>query len=258
MRDTTNQYEIRVLVKDRSVQEYPHTDGYTYVEGRAGSEYVLELVNLSYERVLMVPSVDGLSVLNGKQDWEDGYVVNPHATMRVPGWRRDNTKVAAFEFADPRDSYTNRVGNGATNVGVIGLMVYREKQQWPTYSLNSLAIGGGLNSRGMFDAGMLGSNSIAAAAGAEATAKGLRSSELGTGWGEDTTFHTTEVKFEKRDSSYPDAIVALYYDSSKGLERRGIVVRNNYVNSSNPNPFPGYTRGPSVPPPPPALPRKWR
>ena len=190
MRDITNQYELRILIKGRPVAEYAHTDGYTYVEGRGGSEYELELVNHSYERILMIPSVDGLSVLNGKPDWSDGYVVNASSSIRVPGWRRDNTKVAAFEFADARDSYTSRVGNGTSNVGVIGLMVHREKINWNLhpYVLRSASLNA-------FDPlSSLGQNSLSVRSmtnTSDSAAKASAAPELGTGWGEDTAFQTT-------------------------------------------------------------------
>ena len=244
MLDNTRQFEINVLINDRPVDEYPHTDSYTYLEGRPGSKYELELVNNSYERVMFVPSVDGLNVLNGKAEWEDGYVLDPYNRIRIPGWRRDNTKVAAFEFSDAKGSYTNRMGNGASNTGVIGAMVFREDpmimfSNASTYiSTNSTLRGGmGLKTQSL--------NMAAPCMSVTASAKSM-GSEMGTHWGEDTGFATKEVEFKRRDPNNPDAVIALYYDSVKGLERRGIRIQRV---RTNPLPFPGYSSGGCTPPP---------
>jgi len=245
MRDSTNQFDLQILVNDKPVHEYPHTDGYTYLEGRSGTNYSLKLVNDSYERVLFVPSVDGLSVLNGKSDWEDGYVVEPRSQVVIPGWRRDNNVTAAFVFADARDSYTNRMGNGASNVGVIGAMVFREKPNLAYIGMAAMptVFGSPTSATGML-------RGIAQNAVQKSGINSLDAVDLGlgTGWGQDTTFHTQEVKFEKRDPNFPDALIALYYDSAKGLERRGINVKA--TTPVAPNPFPGYagSTGCAVPP----------
>jgi hypothetical protein len=61
--------------------------------------------------------------------------------------------------------------------------------------------------------------------------------ELSTGWGEEKTFKTSEVnmKFETE----PELFQAIYYDSTKGLEARGIIVK---YKTPTPNPFPTYKR----------------
>lgn len=229
MIDNTHQYDLQIHVNGKPVIEYPHADGYTYIEGRVGSYYTLKLINRSFERVLMVPSVDGLSVLNGKADWEDGYVVDAYSEIEIPGWRRDASVAAGFQFSDAKTSYTNRMGNGTSNVGVIGLMVFREQKH--TTTLNAVR------------------NMQISASGAN-WSKNIDNtsfaSEVGTGWGNDVSFNTTSVNFEKRDPNHPDAVIALYYDTAKGLEKRGIKIRS----TGYPNPFPGYNGSGSCPPPP--------
>lgn len=219
-------YELHVKVNERRpVREYDHTDGYTYIEGRKGSEYIIEIANNSLERVMAVISVDGLSVLNGTTNWDDGYIVDAQSTIQIPGWTIDKTKIAKFEFDDPYKSYTSRIGNGSSNVGVIGAMIFKEKihqvNAYRSMFPKSISTQGGIWS------GSLGITSQTAA---------ISTLEMGTGWGEESNFNISEVQFERRDPTTPDATLALYYDSAKGLEKRGIVMD---FSKYNPNPFPG-------------------
>ena len=142
-----NELELAILVKGRPILEYQH-QGLTFVEGRAGSEYEIEVRNDTYQRVEAVLSVDGLSVLDGKPAGHQsrGYLIQPRGVIRIPGWLLDSLTVAKFAFSGMPQSYAAQSGNDARNNGVIGAMVFREKPQpailpftppyspWPTVS----------------------------------------------------------------------------------------------------------------------------
>lgn len=260
MRDFTNQYTLEVRIaskpvqeynnlngntyaasRSRPVQEYIHTDGNVYIEGRAGSKYSLYFHNHSAERVCVIPAVDGLSVFDGQEAGlkSKGYIVDAYGHIEIPGWTLSNSEVAAFEFADLRNSYSAQSGKGTTNTGVIGVLVFRERvypritaSSFPTLSATRgmVPAGGGWYGSGtdfgsMSTSNVQGTNAIDDAVG------------LGTGFGEKESFKTHEVTFEKRDPNHPDAMMAIYYDSEKGLAKRGIIVKT-YDNK--PNPFPSY------------------
>lgn len=123
-------YHARILVKNKPITEYTHKEK-TFVEGRLGSEFELELENASYQTVLMIPSVDGLSILDGTPagDQSQGFVLKPKSTLKIPGWLLDNTTAAKFIFASKKKSYANTHPEHAspTNVGVVGVQVWSEK-----------------------------------------------------------------------------------------------------------------------------------
>lgn len=121
-------YELEVLVHGKSVHEYPH-EGKFYIEGKKGSEFTLRFHNRSSERSLAVLSVDGLSIMDGKDCSFDsgGYVLEPYSKVDVPGWRLDMEKIAKFFFNSNEGSYAAAQGK-PRNVGVIGCAVFREKQ----------------------------------------------------------------------------------------------------------------------------------
>ncbi len=100
-----NQYEVRVLIKGRPITEYTH-NGQVFIEGRDGSNFEIEFKNLTPNRVEAVLSVDGLSIIDGKDagPLSSGYVVGPHETIRIPGWKLTDEQVAAFQFAGKRGS----------------------------------------------------------------------------------------------------------------------------------------------------------
>jgi len=293
MRDMTNQYEARITIQGRSrpgasqVDEYYHTDGNTYFEARQGSEFVLDLFNHSNERVVMIPAIDGLGTIDGQPAGLEspGFVVDAWSSVQVPGWSKNEHSAAHFVFWDKTNSYSNKTGRGKENVGVIGVLVFREKSQYfspdpfphiyngdptgqhPMWNIGStsgssgdpkLYGSAGLNSSvesmsvSLDSIPLLGSDNVADVGSISSSAGPTRSvrrriksksikgdtsiQEAGTGHGRITQFNTTEVNFEKRDTDHPDAQIVLYYDTSRGLERRGIVLK--YKKNFAPDPFP--------------------
>lgn len=124
-------YELNVLVKNKQIPEYFHNQQ-TYICGFEDAEFELELKNNSDKIVLMIPSVDGLSCIDGQEASENsqGYLVRPKSSVKVPGWTLDNDTVAKFKFADKKKSYAaiHPDTPKTDNVGVIGVIVYSRKE----------------------------------------------------------------------------------------------------------------------------------
>ena len=102
--------------------------GRTYVIGSAGERYNLRISNHTEGRYEVVASVDGLDVIDGRPAGygKRGYIVAPHRTIVIDGFRTSEETVAAFRFASVRDSYAARTGDDR-NVGVIGLAFFAER-----------------------------------------------------------------------------------------------------------------------------------
>lgn len=282
MYDFTKQYETRILVRGRPVTEYHHTDGNIYVEGRKGSDYSLEFANNSAERICILPAVDGLSVMDGKPAGldSDGYVVNAYSSLKIPGWRLDNNKIAKFAFSDIGGSYARTSGRGTSNVGVIGFMVFRENIYYnnsfglygssdigsasftcDSFGLDSIPQNGimsdsislgssadtniplNISPKGRGSVNITGTQAQTGSMGTTRAAKASLSAnvkpELGTKFGNVSNFQTHDVEFEKRDGQNPDAMIVIYYDSARGLEKRGIRLVTKR-SRGQPSAFPGY------------------
>ena len=78
--------ELRVLIKGRPITEFVH-EGDTFMEGRGGSEFEIEVRNTTPNRVMAIVSVDGLSVISGTPAGVDspGYIINGFQTIVIPG-----------------------------------------------------------------------------------------------------------------------------------------------------------------------------
>lgn len=100
------------------------------VVGEDGEHYSIYVKNRTAERIEVVLSVDGLDVLDGKSASHSkrGYVVAPHGTIEIEGFRRSYESVAAFRFGSVASSYAARSTGSTRNVGVIGAAVFREKE----------------------------------------------------------------------------------------------------------------------------------
>ena len=133
MFNSTREFEACVLVRGKPVTEVVH-QGHTYIEGRRNSTYELQFRNNSSLPVLVVPSVDGLSVIDGNPAGREssGFVVDPWGSVTIPGWTVSNREAAEFVFHaqnahyhDER-TYAEESGQNPRNQGVIGFLVFRQ------------------------------------------------------------------------------------------------------------------------------------
>jgi hypothetical protein len=291
MFDQTNQYDISIVINGNPLTEYYHS-GNVFVEGRTNSNYEIQIKNNSPERILAIPSVDGLSVVDGKLAGADspGYVLEPWQTLNIPGWKVDGATAAKFQFGSSTGSYSNRTGRGKKNVGVVGMMVFRPKYVPPapthfypsTHTFTGLTgslttpsqpmwnnmMGSGVSKSASDMDGGFGGVAMAAAPGAptmrsatinassvvgSSDAVPKSAQNLGTEYGSSTSFETSKTTFEKRDPNHPDALVAIYYDDANGLEARGIILP---YRSSSPQAFPTYSNSSTYAAPPPGWTKK--
>lgn len=273
MLDHNRQYEMTVRPLGKSQADEYHHNGAIWIEGREGNHYTIDIKNNTYNRVLFVVSVDGLDVMDGKTAGLDsrGYILNGYQTLSIPGWSLNKDKVAEFYFSRDKDSYVNEIGGSTTNTGVIGAMVFSEKviQNYPNHwggtfipttpfigtilggpQYDSLLKGVIYNSTGSniqsirTAANSLPINSLQftqiASINAASVSSESVSQDIGTGFGKETNFKTVEVNFEKANSSNPDCILAIYYNTAKNLERMGISLRRKHNVEHKANPFPNY------------------
>lgn len=126
---TKRNYELSVLVGSTKIREYGHK-GQTYVEGRKGQTFTLQFKNNTALRVLVVPSIDGISVIDGDPATNEsrGYIVPGYQSISIKGWRTSLDESAKFVFADKPKSYSAQTQGGEeVNCGVIGVKVFTEK-----------------------------------------------------------------------------------------------------------------------------------
>jgi hypothetical protein len=130
------QGEIGIYVADGGERALPaeHVGQRTYVLGQAGQRYSLVLVNHGPRSYEVVASVDGLDVVDGQDArlHKPGYVLGPHARLRIDGFRTSLSEVAAFRFGRVQGSYAARTGS-ARNVGVVGVALFCERPPVPVY-----------------------------------------------------------------------------------------------------------------------------
>lgn len=279
-----SQYEISILVDNKPITEYPH-DGLVFVEGRAGSEYTIRLRNNSSAKACFIVSVDGLSILNGKECGSDspGYILSPWATLDVACYKVDDATGAKFVFGAKEKSYSAEVGKGTTNVGVIAALVYRE--QWQPKPIHHYNYHDG----GMVLRKMASTKSVRSGGWQSSSA-----APMGTGWSSGSTGWSSSsastiasnscgslsnsceysatmdslptpvepveqqlgtvfgdaMQWQTQTVAFkrepgPAASLVIYYDSRKNLERRGIKFEQKV--SPLPNPFPGNEGCPTPP-----------
>jgi hypothetical protein len=218
---------VDVSIRDRSegrvLPVHVHR-GKHYIAGQPGNEYRVVIRNRTGEEVLAVLAVDGVNAVTGEtaNPRQSGYVIGPWGSVEVNGWRKSLERTAAFYFTELPDSYAARTDR-PDNVGVIGVAVFRKKWSPPPAEV-------------LQDLSKDAPASGAADAPARSPAPRAKAEEkLGTGHGRNEHSPARYVEFE-RESSTPNEVVALYYDSRPNLVARGVIREPRPVRE--PRPFP--------------------
>lgn len=237
--------KAQILVKNKAIDQYYH-DGKNYVEGRKGSEYVIQLTNDCSQRKKVVVSVDGLNVISGDTDWSHGYIIDGYSTIEIPGWLKNENQVAKFVFSSTSKSYNQHNSAGdQNNIGVIGIAVYDEKitiRDIPKRPVNNYVFDvvypvwkSGYSSPRVYS-NVIRSNSTPSLTGSSSYFTATADIEsVGTGWGNNKEFKTTTTSFNSNKAI--SQLIEIFYNSRKNLEAIGVVFKNKQ--RPTPNAFPG-------------------
>lgn len=257
---------VTLQVVDRETGEVARVwrhAGKLYVAGQPGARYSLRLTNNSGGRLLAVVSVDGVNVVTGETAAynQRGYVLAPHQTHDINGWRSSDQEIAAFNFAPLAGSYAARTGR-PDDVGVIGVAAFREREAAPiavspptSWDSRAPTRADPPNQRRMEApapppplpippvASRVETPAPSSAAAEARASMAAPSAKLGTGHGAREWSRATVVRFE-RASAAPGYVFRLEYDSQARLMASGVIPR-----PQGPSPFPGNRNG-YVPDPP--------
>lgn len=243
---------VSLLIKGKPITEY-QSNGQTFVEGRGGSDFEIAIRNKSDKRIMVVVSVDGVSVINGGPAGPDspGYAINPLQEIKIPGWKLTNDQAAKFTFGSRKNSYAQSASGSEANCGVVGVMVWSEKElNAYDFKIDPLTQTNGSFGHpigGVFpqsdttratERRISSTTDYSAQTVAKvALASGATSNNLGTKFGQATNFNTKLTSFNKHEVI--DRLV-VYYDDSVGLKARGIVLERPVQNRVTiaPDPFP--------------------
>jgi hypothetical protein len=224
--------------------------GERWIVGTPGHEYTIRIRNYTGQRILAVPSVDGVNAITGEtaSPEQSGYVLEPYGFVEIAGWRKSLANTAAFYFTSVEDSYAGRTGR-PRDVGVIGVAVFRERAPVayapqpriaqraeradmpasapPAASPEAGAMGGVAKESDAYNEQVAGARDKRAA-----------ESRLGTGHGRSESSYAQRVNFERATSS-PESVVAIRYDRREALVARGIVPGPRYADRA-PSAFPAW------------------
>ncbi|MFT3699353.1 MAG: hypothetical protein QM831_39765 [Kofleriaceae bacterium] len=121
---------LSVALVDESGRTLPgyEAGGRALVIGNDGERYKIIVRNATTARFEVVASVDGLDVIDGHPADPNrrGYIVDPHDTLVIDGFRTSDQNVAAFRFGRVAESYAAQT-SGDRNVGVVGLAIFSER-----------------------------------------------------------------------------------------------------------------------------------
>jgi hypothetical protein len=241
----TAQQLVDVAVINRATgQRAPvyHHQGRMYVAGTPGERYAVYVANRTSGRVMTAVSVDGINAVTGETASPDqnGYVLGPHQSFEIAGWRKSTSEVAAFYFTQLPDSYAARTDR-PDNVGVIGVAVFREYQPprpavlpQPRPHARSDSTAREAESTAADAAGAPATSAPSESAAEKRTLN--RQEKIGTGHGERERSDVVYTQF-RRATNYANETIAIHYDTRANLVARGIIPGTAPV--STPNPFPG-------------------
>ena len=256
-----NLVDVGVIDRDTGSTLPTHMHGgKLYIAGAPGHRYAVRIVNRTGARVMTVLSVDGVNAITGQtaDTYQSGYVLDAYQSTEVDGWRKDMSEIAQFNFTALENSYAARTGR-PNNVGVIGVAVFREKQSVWRERDEKIAAREAAPAppAAAADAASAQAPATTASGAAQAAAKSMNApagearadnglaearptpkpeESLGTGHGARESSYASYTTFE-RESSRPNELVSVWYDSYRNLVARGIIPTPRPI-AVEPQPFP--------------------
>ena len=131
-------FDVNILVNGSRCKQYQF-QGKIFVQANPGSEYVLEIKNNYWKRILAVSSVDSLNTLTGKTASEEdsGYIIGSYSSEKIKGFRISDTEWALFKFGYKFNGNTyaqSKEDGSEKNCGVIGFRFFYEEEPIITYT----------------------------------------------------------------------------------------------------------------------------
>jgi hypothetical protein len=135
-------FDINIIVNGNRCKLYTH-QGKNYVQANQGSEYVIEIKNNYYKRILSVISVDGLNVLSGKKASENdtGYIIDSYHSEKIKGFRFSDDEWAMFKFGYKFNgkTYAQSKNDGSEiNCGIFGIRLFYEQEPMVIYNTSTV------------------------------------------------------------------------------------------------------------------------
>ena len=238
-------YEFNVLVKNKKerklfpIKKYLDKKGNEWVEAREGSIFALKFKNNSDKSVLIVSSIDGINVINGKRaliEPRAGYVVFPRSPLIIEGWRIGQDSIREFLFTSNKsESYSYKLGADKANVGVIGFAVFEESMERYDYNWNAdnlekyypICTNDSITPTVFYNS--LTSNCVVDTC--SFTNSKDTSFSMATAQGQERL--CSSYYSSKEFNSFPSSIKVIYYDSRKNLIKKEIIRQEEKM----PNPF---------------------
>jgi len=188
-----------------------------YVEAVKGDRYSIQVTNNSGRRIGVVIAVDGRNIISAKKSDlkrnERMYIIGPHETNILEGWRTGMDTTNRFYFAEQSDSYAEKVFGDASAMGTIALAVYKEK---------ILEIAPYSDKPSRMNESPAGTAPSASSESRSADkAKVQKGEEAGTGFGETTYSPARVVQFEPEYAAAEK--IVLKYEWRSELCRKGII-----------------------------------
>ncbi|MFC6051287.1 hypothetical protein A6M14_07970 [Acinetobacter sp. Ac_877] len=98
-----------------------------FMSAQDGQSYQLKYENHTDRTYEIIASVDGIDVLDGEKasKFKTGYVLSPHKTLIIDGFRKSDESVASFTFGKTENSYAANSEQGSeSNTGIIGVSIF--------------------------------------------------------------------------------------------------------------------------------------
>lgn len=123
-------FDLTILVNGKPVTQYFDKNKVKFIEGRPKSPFKLKLENNYNFRILVVISIDGLNLVNMKNEWSSGLIIEPNDSLITDSWLGNFTHIPLtfnkVKLITPND-YNN---------GVIGCRIYTKENEYKKFDKN--------------------------------------------------------------------------------------------------------------------------